>query len=73
VVFASFLVHIIVGDHINVNEISCDFIQSIQKAQDLGMLVDGVFCELLTLSVSEIGTTANFKILLYQKSNQNAL
>jgi hypothetical protein len=72
VVFARFLFHIIVGDHINVNEVSCDFVQSLQKAQDLEMLVDGVSRELLTLSVSEIGTTANLKIFLYQKSSQNA-
>lgn len=66
------LVHVIVRDHINVTEVSCDFIQSPQIAQELGVLVDGVFCELLTLSVSEIGTIANWKIFLYQKSNQNA-
>jgi hypothetical protein len=72
VVFARFLVLVVVGDHINVTEVSCDFIQSLQKAQEMGMLAGGVFRELLTLSVSEIGTTANLKIFLYQKSNQNA-
>jgi hypothetical protein len=60
--------HVIVGDHINVTEVSCDFIHSLQIAQELGMLVDGVFCELLTLSVSEIGTTVNWKIFLYQNA-----
>ena len=50
--------HVIHGDHINVTEI----------AQELGILVDGVFCESLTLSVSEIGTTANWKIFLYQNA-----
>jgi hypothetical protein len=58
--FVRILVHVIVGDHINVNEVSCDFIYSLQIAQELGMLFDGVFCELLTLSVSEIGTTINW-------------
>lgn len=51
-------------------EVSCDFIQALQEAQELGMVV--VFHELLKLSVSEIGTLVNFKIFLYQKSNQNA-
>jgi hypothetical protein len=61
------LVHVIVGDHINVTDVSCGFFQSLQIAQELGMLVDCVFCELLTPSVSEIDTTANWKIFLYQK------
>jgi hypothetical protein len=60
--------HVIVGDHINVTEVSYDFIHSLQRAQELGMLVDGVFYELLTVSVSEIGTTANWKIFLYQNA-----
>jgi hypothetical protein len=49
-------------------EVSCDFIYSLHIGKELGMLVDGVFCELLTLSVSEIGTTANWKIFLYQNA-----
>jgi hypothetical protein len=60
--------HVIVGDRINATEVCCDFIHSLQVAQELGILVGGVFCDLLTLSVSEIGTTANWKIFLYQNA-----